>query len=105
MDIQSGSVQVNFEGKAYALDLILIKLMFEELEAEFPPRSSNGYLTPMPEMLKATAQRLKAEFDMPATPTAAYHIWLEINRGFLELKKSIESTPSSPTGSESTPTN
>lgn len=104
MEIQRGAVQVNFDGKSYELDLILLKLVCDELEAEFPLNHVGGFVAPQAGMLKAMAERLQSDFDLPATPTAAYQIWVRVNEGFIELKKSIESTPKSPTGLESTPT-
>jgi hypothetical protein len=95
MDIVNGNVSVNYNGEQHELDMILLKLAFDELEADYPSKERNGFIQPSADFLKALAAALDADFGLKgATATAAYQIWVGVSSGFMELKKSIESTPS-----------
>lgn len=105
IEIKTGQLEVIYNEKTYSLDLILLKLMSEEVESDFPSKTVNGMTQPSVGFLAEYARRLESDLGMEgASPTAAYQVWVATTLEFTKLKKSIDSIQSLPTGSTSTPT-
>lgn len=79
----------------YALDLLLVKLACEQLEAKHQlPTLENGQLQPTPEFLIDLAERLDGLGLAACTPTLAWQVWQAASHELGSLKKNMNGTPS-----------
>ena len=91
------------DDKTIDADLLILKLTCEQCEDRHSLQSADGRMKPTPEFLQDLAASLGTCGIEDCTPTIAWQVWIAVSEQLSLLKKSTNETPSSPSGSESTP--
>lgn len=88
-----------------SLDLLCLRLTCQEAEDahKLHERSTNGVVQPTADFLRDLSSRFVAMGVTRCTPTIAWQLWVATIDAFNGLKKSTNLTPTSPSGTESTP--
>lgn len=85
-------------------DLWVLKLAMEACEDACGLRpDADGKIRGTPEFFIELSQRLPKYGIPECTPAIAAQLWHAAHEAFVELKKTTSNTPTSPSGSESTP--
>ena len=91
------------EDSHVACDLLVLKLTCEQCEDRHSLQATDGKMRPTPEFLQDLSASLGTCGIENCTPTIAWQVWIAVSEQLSALKKSTDETPSSPSGSESTP--
>jgi hypothetical protein len=85
------------------IDLLVLKLCCEQCENDHHLAVNNGMVIPTPPFLTDLCSRLIANGVSDCTPTVAWSLWRAGIDAMNQLKKTTNETPSSPSGTASTP--
>ena len=81
------------EPERYTLDLLMLKLTCEAMEAKHSLRVAEGRLIATPAFLLDLAGELQTLGVENCTPTIAWQVWISASQQLEALKKNIEGTP------------
>lgn len=90
-EINTGEIKIKFRGQVHHMDLLILRMLIEDVEKKFPLKREGDTLHPNNEFLRGLATQLGQDFEIDGvTPTAAYEIWMQSAKAFQDLKKNTD---------------